>query len=379
MAPPGPIPAWYLPLSVPGKALHAPAWRHAVAFLRKHGKVWHLVWKEGGRQRSKRLSADRKIAEEKLRSITERQERQAAGLAGWDLFLGEWAEEHVRQLEVREASGELAPATVERAKEALLHFMSWMAVDHPSLRRISQVTPELLAAYRLARTVRRPGLWRCKARAKTINTEVFLLSPAFRSAVKHGALRVNPSTELRKLREKDSRSPRDLSPAEAKRLLAVSRKEFPELHPYLVGYLHTGARRGELFAVEWQDVDLERRILTLRNLKTHRDSRDRTRIVPIHPALARVLRRRRTLQSPWPIIPHETLRREFGRAARAARLPWLTRLHDLRHTFAGALVSAGVELYAVGKLLGHRSPVTTQRYARHRPEALRDAMAKLKF
>lgn len=350
-----------------------------MAFLRKHGKVWHIVWKEGGKQRSKRVSNDRQIAAEKLRSFTERQDRRAAGLEGWDLFLGEWAEEHVKQLQVRQASGELAPATVERAREAMIHFLTWMATDHPNLRRISQVTPELLSEYRMARTVRRPGLWRCKAKAKTINTEVFLLSPAFRAAVKHGALRINPATELRKLREKDSKAPRDLAPAEAKRLLAVSRKAFPDLHPYLVGYLHTGARRGELFAVEWQDVDLDGRMLTLKNLKTHRDSRDRTRVVPIHPALARVLRGRRGLERPWPEIPHESLRREFGRAARAAKLPWLTRLHDLRHTFAGALVSAGVELYAVGKLLGHRSPMTTQRYARHRAEALRDAVGKLKF
>jgi site-specific recombinase XerD len=39
------------------------------------------------------------------------------------------------------------------------------------------------------------------------------------------------------------------------------------------------------------------------------------------------------------------------------------RIHDLRHTFASLLVSGGMSLPMIGKLLGHSSPKTTQRYA----------------
>lgn len=60
-------------------------------------------------------------------------------------------------------------------------------------------------------------------------------------------------------------------------------------------------------------------------------------------------------------------------------MPWLTRLHDLRHAFAGSLVSGGVSLYAVGELLGHRDPRTTKRYAALAPGALKEAVGKLKF
>ena len=50
---------------------------------------------------------------------------------------------------------------------------------------------------------------------------------------------------------------------------------------------------------------------------------------------------------------------------RRMRTIWkpVIRLHDLRHSFASHLVSAGQSLYLVGKLLGHSTPVTTQRYA----------------
>jgi integrase len=50
---------------------------------------------------------------------------------------------------------------------------------------------------------------------------------------------------------------------------------------------------------------------------------------------------------------------------------------DLRHTFATRLVQAGVGLYKVQRLLGHKSPMMTQRYAHHYPESLRDGVEVL--
>ena len=49
------------------------------------------------------------------------------------------------------------------------------------------------------------------------------------------------------------------------------------------------------------------------------------------------------------------------------------RLHDLRHTFASDLVSRGVSIYFVSKLIGHTNVATTQRYADPNQQALREA------
>lgn len=48
--------------------------------------------------------------------------------------------------------------------------------------------------------------------------------------------------------------------------------------------------------------------------------------------------------------------------------------HDLRHTCATILLQSGIDLYKVQQLLGHKSPIMTQRYTHQYPESLRDGV-----
>lgn len=70
------------------------------------------------------------------------------------------------------------------------------------------------------------------------------------------------------------------------------------------------------------------------------------------------------------------LQREFWKVLKKAGIENF-RFHDLRHTFATRLVQAGVDLYTVSKLLGHRDVKTSQRYAHHNVESVRLAVQKL--
>jgi len=72
-------------------------------------------------------------------------------------------------------------------------------------------------------------------------------------------------------------------------------------------------------------------------------------------------------------ILNSNLRLSFYRVMRKVGIKDF-RWHDLRHTFATRLAQAGVDLYKVSKLLGHKNIRTTQRYAHHCPDSLRDGV-----
>ncbi len=89
------------------------------------------------------------------------------------------------------------------------------------------------------------------------------------------------------------------------------------------------------------------------------------RAVPLHPKARTAAAV--TLPSAWHIS------KQFRAAADRAGLPGV-RFHDLRHSAASAMINAGVDLYTVGAVLGHRSAASTQRYAHLNPASLRSAI-----
>jgi hypothetical protein len=70
------------------------------------------------------------------------------------------------------------------------------------------------------------------------------------------------------------------------------------------------------------------------------------------------------------------LKTNFNKAVTESKIKHC-RFHDLRHTFATRMVQAGVDLYKVSKLMGHKDISTTQRYAHHYPESLRSGVDAL--
>ncbi len=138
--------------------------------------------------------------------------------------------------------------------------------------------------------------------------------------------------------------------------------------------LYTGLRRGELFNLQWKDVDLERQTITLRDPKGKHDV-----TLPLSDKAVQVLSSIPKTDSPY-VFPGKSgkkrvdFKRPWARIKEEAGLPPSFRLHGLRHHFASSLVSAGVDLYTVSKLLTHKDVKTTMRYAHLADKALRDAV-----
>lgn len=95
------------------------------------------------------------------------------------------------------------------------------------------------------------------------------------------------------------------------------------------------------------------------------------RMVPVHPRIAHLVR------GTWPLpVTKWTVSKDAKAAMRAVGLGH-ARLHDLRHSAASEMINQGVDLYTVGGVLGHKSAVSTARYAHLAQARLRDAVGKI--
>ena len=137
--------------------------------------------------------------------------------------------------------------------------------------------------------------------------------------------------------------------------------------------IFTGCRAGEILNLMWQDVDAERGFVMLADSKTGRKP-----VLLSAPALQVLAEVPRVVGNPFVIVgdvagkPRSDLKRPWARIRARAGLDDL-RLHDLRHTFASAGAASGLGLPVLGKLLGHKSPKTTARYAHLADDPLRRA------
>jgi len=126
--------------------------------------------------------------------------------------------------------------------------------------------------------------------------------------------------------------------------------------------LFTGARSGEITAAEWSHIDWQRRLIRLPDSKTNEP-----RTIHLSEPALEVLRGiprigRYIIAGRSPDQAYGNLRRAWIFAREHVGLQDV-RLHDLRHSYASLALSKGISLATIGKLLGHRDPQTTARYA----------------
>ena len=146
-----------------------------------------------------------------------------------------------------------------------------------------------------------------------------------------------------------------------------------------VKFLHdTGLRIRELANLHWQDVDLPRGLITIRENK----STKLFRTIPLTQRSIAVLREHQSeakaLNGPVHLYPYSdrTLREELGKASLRAGIRHV-HPHLFRHTFATELIDEGVPVETIQKLLGHKTIGMTLRYAKKRGKGLEDAIARL--
>ncbi|MGI8554919.1 MAG: tyrosine-type recombinase/integrase [Pyrinomonadaceae bacterium] len=195
----------------------------------------------------------------------------------------------------------------------------------------------------------------------TVNRELAVLSKILSLAVEADIIEYNPCSTIEKyyLRLNNERV-RYLSEDEEKRLMEALANN-PFLKNIVVTAIFTGLRRGEIFSMKWEDVDL--------NLKFIRvlDKNGEFKSIPIGRTMLRVfesLSKDNELVFPSPRTGRRLtdVKKGFREACQKAGIKNF-RFHDLRHTTATRLGENGFDLHVIGGVLGHKDARSTKRYA----------------
>ena len=201
------------------------------------------------------------------------------------------------------------------------------------------------------------------------NRVVAVLSKMFSLAIRWKLRPDNPCKGVEKNQE--SKRKRYLSGDELVRL-TVALAEHPDRQAANIVrmLLLTGARRGEVLAARWDDIDLGTGTWT-KPASTTKQAADHAvpLSAPARQLLSDIADKGGEIRLSEYVFPghavaghRTTIKRNWRQITKAAEIAGL-RIHDLRHSFASQLASGGASLPLIGALLGHSSPVTTHRYA----------------
>jgi integrase len=190
----------------------------------------------------------------------------------------------------------------------------------------------------------------------------------------------NPTRSVTIYKKKDFEPPRKvfLKPEELLRFNeALKTETHADLRDFLTLALATGARRGNILAMEWAAVDLDLRTWHLAETKT--DPYD----VTLSPAALKVLERRRSEipQSAKFVFPSYgatghvvDLKKEWTKFRKRAAIAHI-RVHDLRRTCGSYMSMAGISMKQIGAALGHSTQQATEIYSELAQEVVAEARA----
>ncbi|MBF5011480.1 integrase [Burkholderia pseudomultivorans] len=216
---------------------------------------------------------------------------------------------------------------------------------------LSVITPQMVAAWRDARLG--------EVSSGTALRELQLLGHVFSVAIREWGVQLpsNPVSLIRKPRSGKARD-RVLTTSERTALIsACSQCHNPWIKPVVIFALETAARRGEILALTWQDVDLARRTATLQITKAGQPRR-----IPLSATCVTMLEALpRSLDGRVFPVSIETVKQAYERAVARAGITNFT-FHDLRHDALTRLAKQGLSILELRAISGHATANMLQRY-----------------
>lgn len=334
--------------------------------IRKIRKTWHIDFSSGGKRYRKRspvnTMAGAKEYESQLRQKIARgesiEEEKTEAQEKFSKFAWDWFEIYVKN---NNKHSEIL------SKEMILrvHLIPFFGEFN-----IEDINSQLVEKYK--RNKMKTSI--CN---KTINNQLTVLRKCLNTAIEWEILENVP--RIKKLKTPPSKF-KYLTEDECETLLSNANGDLKDM---ILLALRTGIRFGEIIAVKWEDVDFDRRIVSINKsifkgvLGTTKSNR--VRYLPLTVQVYEMLKNRKGRigylfsdkdGNPFKRGKYSKCLQNVSGRSEIGRIGW----HVLRHTFASHLVQRGVSLKAVQELLGHSDIKTTMRYAHLNSDSLRSAI-----
>ena len=352
----------------------------------KREDVWYADLRIQGRRIRKRLGKSKHLAELALKDLEIKAERNQLGFLDYkEISIKDFFEEFRRYSQANHR-----PASQARYRAVVQNFLRFVQ-DSTQCNKVGQISPDIIEKYKIHRRsvpVARNGakVERVRkeavsqgAKGYTINFEITALRTIFNLAIQWKYLEKNPASAVKLLKTDDSKQRRFLSESECRRLLQHAEKED---YPIFATFLNTGMRRAELVNLEWSDIDFQKGIIKIQR-KSFWLPKTGEREIPMNETAREILMKlpkrgnfvftdKRGKQ-----LNPDLVRDRLKETAKEAKIENLTEIHALRHTFASQLITNGVDLPSVQKLMGHSDIQTTMIYTHQTTDHLKSAISKL--
>jgi integrase len=263
-------------------------------------------------------------------------------------------------------------------EENLDHLRPSTADDYKTrVRRIRERLGKLKVAAVTFTDIQDLHRWESKKRGTyTANRTVAMLSRMFNLAVRWKWRADNPAKGIE--RNQEHKRQRYLNSEELARFMAVLAADKDQQAANILRLLLlTGARKSEALTAKWADVDLASGIWTKPHTRTKQKREHRVPLSAPACMLLAGIERDGVFIFPGRYGGHRaSVEKAWRRICKATGIITL-RVHDLRHSYASHLASAGIGLHVIGALLGHSNPTTTHRYAHLMDDPLRAATERV--
>jgi integrase len=262
-------------------------------------------------------------------------------------------------------------------------FKTWIEENHSRIKSVSDIGPILVEQYL-------GYLWKGEIAPRTYNSHLVSIKAVFADGCRLGILTRNPFSSVAKL-DNESISKEPLTSDELKTIFRETKGDYRIL--FLMG-LHTGMRLGDCATIQWDSIDLKKKIFVIEPSKTKKKKREIR--IPISetllPELKKIKPKNRTgyllpdmannyLKDPSSVS--KVIQRIFELAGiqttieRNNRKQCIRGFHSFRHSFISLLAESGTSEAVLMSLAGHSSTTVSRIYQHISDDSKREAVSNL--